>query len=151
MHWHYRTFGELSTIELYALLQLRSKVFVVEQQCPYQDLDNKDLEAIHIWCSSAHGDVAACCRLLPAGVSYSEASIGRVGTDPNFRGRHMGRQLMDKAIQYLTEQWNVPAIRIGAQLYLRRFYESFRFEQASEVYDEDGIPHIEMLLQLKLV
>lgn len=145
--WHHKAFAQLSLTELYALLQLRSKVFVVEQNCPYQDLDDKDQEGIHLWCSNEQGMVIACCRLLPAGVSYPEASIGRVVTDPAIRGKNTGRQLMERAIRYISEQWHAPSIHIGAQLYLQRFYESLSFERISDVYDEDGIPHIEMLLR----
>jgi ElaA protein len=149
MNWHYKHFDRLTTGELYALLRLRSKVFVVEQNCPYQDMDNKDLNAVHLWYSDDNGTVLACCRLLPEGISYTEASIGRVATDPGARGRNLGRELMEKAIQYISEHWQAPAIRIGAQLYLKRFYESLSFVQAGDTYLEDGIPHIEMLLQAR--
>lgn len=149
MNWHYKHFDRLTTAELYALLQLRSKVFVVEQNCPYQDMDNKDQKAVHLWYADDTGAVLACCRLLPGGVSYTEASIGRVATDPAARGRNLGRKLMERAIQYVLEHWQTPAIRIGAQLYLKRFYESLSFVQTGNVYLEDDIPHIEMLLQAK--
>ena len=149
MNWHYKHFDRLTTAELYALLQLRSKVFVVEQNCPYQDLDNKDQKAVHLWYSDHTGAILACCRLLPQGVSYTEASIGRVVTDPEARGRNIGRELMERAIRYVHEHWPATTIRIGAQLYLKQFYESLSFVQASEVYLEDNIPHIEMLWQEK--
>ncbi len=146
MNWHYRSFDKLSTTELYALLQLRNKVFIVEQNCPYQDLDDKDQVATHVWCTGDNGAVLAYCRLLPAGVSYTEPSIGRVVSDPEARGRNLGRQLMEHAIQYMQQQWNNPDIRISAQLYLQCFYESLSFKRISDVYAEDNIPHIEMLL-----
>lgn len=148
MNWHYRSFDKLSTTELYALLQLRNKVFVVEQNCPYQDLDDKDQVATHVWYTDDNGAVIAYCRLLPAGISYAEPSIGRVAADPAIRGRNIGRQLMENAIQYMQQQWGEPAIRISAQLYLQRFYESLSFERVSDVYPEDDIPHIEMLLKI---
>lgn len=147
MVWHYQTFGQLNTTALYGLLQLRARVFVVEQNCPYQDLDDKDLQAVHVWCTNDAGHITACCRVLPAGLSYTECSIGRVATDPAIRGDGTGRLLMEKALEYIRHAWNSPPVRISAQHYLQRFYESFGFVCVSEVYQEDDIPHIEMLLQ----
>lgn len=144
MTWHTKPFSDLSTIELYTLLQLRSKVFVVEQDCPYQDLDNKDLESIHLW-AEQDNIVVACCRLLPGNISYPEPSIGRVATDPAFRNNGTGRAMMEKAIGYIRHNWQNPAIRISAQLYLKAFYESLGFIQTGDTYLEDDIPHIEML------
>jgi len=146
MNWHLQAFDTLTIPELYAILQLRSKVFVVEQQCVYQDMDGKDRKAMHLWCSDQQNNCIAYCRLLPPGISYTEASIGRVVTDPDHRKGGMGRLLMEKAIAVLTEEKREPAIRISAQEYLQRFYESLGFARVSESYLEDGIPHIEMLL-----
>lgn len=145
MNWHYQSFETLTVPQLYALLQLRSKVFVVEQNCPYQDMDDKDQRAIHLWLSGDEGQVLACCRLLPAGVSYPECSIGRVVTDPSIRKNGSGRLLMQQAIRYIETQWQQQQIRIGAQLYLKAFYESLGFVQSSDPYLEDNIPHIEMI------
>lgn len=147
MEWHYQSFEQLSTTDLYSILQLRAAVFVVEQNCPYQDLDDKDLQAIHIWSSDAEGRVLACCRLLPAGLSYDEPSIGRVATAAAIRGDGAGRLLMEHALDYIRTSWNNPPVRISAQQYLQRFYESLGFVRVSDVYMEDDIPHIEMLLQ----
>lgn len=144
MTWHTKAFSGLSTLELYTLLQLRSKVFVVEQNCPYQDLDNKDLESIHLW-AEQDNTVIACCRLLPGNIAYAEPSIGRVATDPSFRKHGTGRIMMEKAIGYIQDNWRSPAIRISAQLYLKVFYESLGFLQTGDPYLEDDIPHIEML------
>lgn len=143
MNWDTKSFNELSTAELYKILQLRCAVFVVEQNCPYQDLDNKDLNAIHLWNSDTDGNITAYCRLLPAGISYTEASIGRVAT--TVRNTGLGRVLMQKAISFIHDTWNQSAIRISAQLYLDKFYTSLGFETVSEPYMEDGIPHIEMV------
>lgn len=145
MNWHTKSFTELSTDELYKILQLRSAVFVVEQNCPYLDMDDKDRKAIHLWSCDHDGNVTAYCRLLPAGISYTEPSIGRVATASTIRNTGVGRVLMQKAISYIHDTWNQPAIRISAQLYLNKFYTSLGFEQVAESYLEDDIPHIEML------
>lgn len=146
MTWYYKTFETLTVQELYHILQLRSKVFVVEQDCPYLDMDDKDQQSIHLWAAArAGGPPIAYCRLLPQGISYPECSIGRVVTDPDVRKNGSGRLLMQHAITYIESEWQEPVIRIGAQLYLKAFYESLGFLQSSEEYLEDGIPHIEMI------
>lgn len=140
--WQHRSFDALTARELYAILALRAEVFVVEQRCAYQDLDGFDAESSHLWAERSDGSVVACLRLLPAGVKYDEASIGRVVTAPSARRTGLGRELMRRGIVAAGE--GIP-IRIGAQAYLERFYGEFGFERVSELYDEDGIPHIEML------
>ncbi len=142
--WHCKSFSELTTEELYKILQLRNEVFVVEQNCPYQDCDGKDLKAIHL--SAWQGEkVVAYTRLLPIGVSYPDAaSIGRVVTSPAFRKQSLGKILMKKSIENACLFYGSVPITIGAQLYLKAFYESFGFVQAGEPYLEDGIPHITM-------
>lgn len=143
--WSYKTFDELTTRELYTILQLRNEVFVVEQICVYPDIDNKDFASFHLM--AFDGDVlAAYSRILPPGVSFEEASIGRVITGANYRGKGVGIVLLEKAIKETKTTFTVTNIKIGAQLYLKRFYESFGFVQTSEVYLEDGIEHIDMLL-----
>lgn len=146
INWQIKSFGALSAADLYEILRLRNEVFVVEQNCPYQDVDGKDLKSIHLMAFDK-GRLAAYCRLLPDGVSFPEHSIGRVITQADYRGSGLGRQLMEKAIKTARETLfgHVP-IRIGAQFYLKRFYESFGFVQTSTIYLEDGIEHIEMLL-----
>jgi ElaA protein len=145
MNWYTKSFAELNTDELYKILQLRSAVFVVEQNCPYLDMDDKDRKAIHLWNCDPDGNVTAYCRLLPAGISYTEPSIGRVATASMIRNTGIGRVLMQKAIAYIHDTWKQPAIRISAQLYLDKFYTSLGFDRAGESYLEDNIPHIEML------
>lgn len=144
MTWHYQTFDNLTVVQLYSILQLRSKVFVVEQNCPYLDMDDKDQQSVHLWLSGEKGDALAYCRLLPPGISYPQCSIGRVVTDPAIRKNGSGRILMQQAIAYIEREWQQRVIRIGAQLYLQAFYESLGFRQTSAEYLEDGIPHIEM-------
>ncbi len=144
--WTYKSFDQLHTTELYSILQLRNEVFVVEQNCVYQDIDNKDLKSFHLMAFDA--DVlAAYSRILPPGVSFEEASIGRVITAPSHRGNGIGVTLLEKGIKAAIATFKVNKIRIGAQLYLKKFYESFGFEQTSEIYLEDGIEHIDMLLE----
>lgn len=145
--WICKPFDDLSPRELYALLQLRSEVFVVEQNCVFQDIDDKDQASWHLlgW---HDGFLAAYTRLVPAGISFEEVSIGRVVTSPKMRKSGAGRLLMEKSIATSYSIFGKAPIRIGAQLYLKRFYESFGFQQSSEMYLEDGIEHIEMLLKV---
>jgi ElaA protein len=143
LHWTYKHFTELSIEELYAILQLRNEVFSVEQNCVYQDADNKDQPAYHL-CGWAGKNLAAYCRILPHGIAYEHPSIGRVVTSPQYRKGGYGREMMQRAVTKTIEQFNDPVIIIGAQLYLKKFYESIGFVQKSEPYMEDGIPHIEM-------
>ena len=138
-----KRFNELSTQELYELLQLRSEVFVVEQNCVYQDVDGKDQKAIHVL-GFYQGDLAAYCRLFNVGDYFNQASIGRVIVSPKYRDKKFGHELMTTAIEAVKEQFNQIHITISAQLYLQKFYESHGFIKTSETYLEDDIPHIEM-------
>ncbi|MFN0256222.1 GNAT family N-acetyltransferase [Pedobacter ureilyticus] len=143
--WAYKSFNELSTIELYTILKLRSEVFIVEQHCNYQDVDGKDLKCHHLM--AWDGDnLVAYTRIVPPGVSFTEASIGRVLSNSRYRGIGAGITLMEKSIEKVYETHGKRSIRIGAQLYLKKFYESFGFVKDSEEYLEDEIPHIEMVL-----
>ena len=146
--WLCTEFGSLSTSELYKILQLRNAVFIVEQNCPYQDMDNKDLECFHL-CGWDGDILTAYTRLLPAGISFNEVSIGRVVTEPSKRKEGIGKALMEISIAKCYEIFGKQSIRIGAQLYLKKFYEAFGFEQSSDIYLEDGINHIEMILIIK--
>jgi len=139
-------FDELSVKELYEIFNLRIAVFVVEQKCLYQDADWKDLKSFHLMGYDEFGGLAAYARIIPAGVSFNEVSIGRVITSLKVRRTGTGNELMEKAFQFISKQFGNVSIRIGAQGYLTDFYSSFGFEIASEEYIEDNIPHIEMLL-----
>ena len=143
--WICKRFEELTPEELYAVIKLRNEVFVVEQNCVYQDADGKDVCCFHLL-GYADNNLAAYARLVPAKTAFQEISIGRVVTSPAYRKVGAGRQLMHKAIEQCYELFGKQPIRIGAQLYLKKFYESFGFVQMSEMYLEDDIPHIEMLL-----
>jgi ElaA protein len=143
--WICKKFGELSPGELYAVLQLRNEVFVVEQNCVFQDADNKDQPSFHLmgWKDSA---LMAYTRLVPPGVAYEEASIGRVVTSITARGSGIGRMLMQQSILECRRLYGNRVIRIGAQLYLKEFYSSLGFIPTGGIYPEDGIDHIQMLL-----
>ena len=143
--WSYKSFDQLLPGELYSILRLRSEVFVVEQNCVFLDMDNKDLYCGHLMGWDGHL-LAAYSRIVPAGVSYGENSIGRIVTSPAARGSGIGRELLVKSIDHLYTLYGKCPIRIGAQYYLKKFYESFGFVQKGEIYLEDGIEHIEMLL-----
>ena len=142
--WILKKFDNLSLHELYAILQLRSEVFVIEQNCVYPDLDNKDQPAYHLmgW---NNDKLIAYSRIIPPGVIYTEPSIGRVATSPAARGNNIGRELMEQSMNKLYVLYGETPIRIGAQLYLLKFYNQLGFHKTSDVYLEDGIEHIEML------
>ncbi|MDO9404463.1 MAG: GNAT family N-acetyltransferase [Polaromonas sp.] len=144
--WHFKAFGEMSLHELYAMLQLRSEVFVVEQQCIFQDLDGSDDQAMHLL-GYRDGALLAYARCFGPGVKYDEASIGRVITHASLRGHGGGHLLMREAIQRTSAHWGAQTIRIGAQARLERFYNGHGFGKTGESYMEDGIPHIHMLWQ----
>ncbi len=134
-------FSELTTEELYELLKVRSAVFVVEQNCVYQDLDDKDKNAYHLWYNDGNS-IIACLRVLAPGVSFEECSIGRVITTRRRLG--LGTALMKEGIRIAKEKYQADHIMIEAQVYAREFYEKLEFEKCSEEFLEDGIPHIRM-------
>lgn len=143
--WQCKFFSELSSAEVYKILQLRNEVFIVEQNCVYQDCDDKDFIAWH-FCGWDGENLIAYTRLFDKGVSYPDAaSIGRVIIAPSVRRQNLGKELMIRSIEKIEELFGETTIRISAQVYLKRFYESFSFVQKGEIYLEDGIPHISML------
>ena len=147
-NWVCKKFGELTAEELYAILRLRSEVFVVEQNCVFLDMDNKDQYCDHL--AGWQGDkLVGYARIVPAGISYSESSIGRVVSSPSTRKTGMGKKLMKESIEQIRNLFHTDTIRIGAQLYLQKFYESFGFTRDGEIYLEDNIPHILMLKEPK--
>ncbi|MDN3204590.1 GNAT family N-acetyltransferase [Algoriphagus sediminis] len=139
-----KAFDELTVHELYELLRLRAEVFVVEQDCVYQDLDNKDQQSIHVLMYKEN-KLVGCSRLVPPGLSYKEISIGRVITSEKVRGTGLGRELMKVSIQACHEKFGPKNIRLSAQVYAKAFYASLGFQEEGEPYDEDGIPHISMV------
>jgi ElaA protein len=145
--WRCLPFNALTAAELYEVLQLRTEVFVMEQDCAYQDMDGSDAEAVHLL-GSMDGVLVAYARCFAAGVKFAEASIGRVITRQTLRGQGAGHVLMRQAIACVFAQWGEQPIRIGAQARLEKFYLQHGFQVAGLPYIEDGIPHIEMLRPL---
>jgi ElaA protein len=139
-----KPFASLTPFELYEVLRLRSEIFVVEQQCVFLDMDNKDQHSHHLLLYQGKA-LASYARLVPAGLGFAEMSIGRVVTSRDVRGTGAGKKLMREAIAAIYRLYGPAPIRIGAQCYARKFYENLGFVQAGEVYDEDGIDHIEMV------
>ncbi len=142
--WRCAHFDELTVTELYDILRARSAVFVVEQACPYQDCDDVDRFSSHLW-TRLGGEIAAYLRIVPPGAKYPEPSLGRIITAASARGSGLGRALLREGIRRAEELYGPRSIRIGAQRYLLRFYGDFGFEPTGYDYDEDGIPHSEML------
>jgi ElaA protein len=139
-----KRFKELSAEEIYQILQLRSEVFVVEQNCVYLDPDGKDFRAIHVM-GYSENEFAAYTRIFDAGDYFEEASIGRVLVSPRFRDQKLGHELMIESISQVLKCYNQTKIKIGAQLYLEKFYQSHGFITISDVFLEDGIEHIFMM------
>lgn len=144
MEWICLPFKELSPYQVYDCLRLRSEVFVVEQACIFLDADNYDQQCHHLM-GYKNEMLVAYTRLVPPSVIYTQASIGRVVTSPTVRSSGIGKQLIEASIKAVYRLYNEQPIKIGAQLYLKKFYESFGFQQVSAPYLEDGIEHIYMI------
>lgn len=144
MEYKIKTFDELTNKELYSILRLRSEIFVVEQNCIYQDMDNKDLKAYHLMAVDK-GELVAYLRILNKGVSYKETSIGRVVVKKEYRRRKLGLEIINRAIDYIKDIMKENEIRISAQVYAKNLYKKAGFKEVSEEYLEDDIPHVEML------
>lgn len=146
MGWNLKKFDELTNIELYNLLKERTLVFVVEQNCPYPEVDGKDPFSYHLF-KENNGEIIAYLRIVPAGVSYQEISIGRVFVKKEYRGQGIAEELLKKGLDFIENELKEKTVKIQAQDYLRKFYSSFGFQTISETYLEDNIPHIDMVLQ----
>jgi len=144
--WKVKNFDELTPHELYEILALRQNVFIIEQNCIYEDLDNYDQKATHVFTQNEDQKVIAYLRILPPLTKFkNDYSISRVATCQSIRKSGLGKQLMTKALATLNESFNNPPIRISAQKYLEKFYQELGFKTVSDSYLEDGIPHVEML------
>lgn len=139
-----KEFNELNAEELYEILKLRINIFIVEQNCPYEECDDKDKNSYHLYLKE-DDKILAYLRVVKKGISYDEISIGRVVVNSKYRGQNLGRELMTKAMNFIINELKEKNIRISAQLYLEEFYKSFGFKSVTEQYLEDNIPHIEML------
>jgi len=145
IRWQCTGFDELSGKQIYAILQARNEVFVLEQNCVYRDMDEIDFTALHVTAWTEANKIAAYLRITAPHTCYPEPSLGRVITTADFRGQGMGRQLMLEGLKRLEAQYPMQSVRINAQAYLQNFYQSFGFHPVSDPYLEDGIYHIEML------
>ncbi len=145
MGWVVKNFNELTNKELHDIFRIRVDVFVVEQNCAYPEVDGKDIQAMHLF-KKENDTIIAYARLLPPGVSYVQASIGRVLVDKNYRGKKLGHELIERALVMIQRHLNETTVKIQAQSHLQSFYGSFGFAPISEEYLEDNIPHIDMLL-----
>ncbi len=145
LQWTVKTFDELTVHELYKIMQLRMKVFVVEQQCTFLDADDNDQKAWHL-CAWSENNLVAYTRLFAPGIIYTEAAIGRVVNAAEVRGTGIGKALMERSVLAVYQLFGRTPIRIGAQLYLKKFYESLGFLEDSDIYLEDKIEHIKMIL-----
>lgn len=141
-----KAFNDLTLDELYQILKTRVAVFVVEQNCPYKEVDGIDDQCFHLFTEEA-GELTSYCRLIPPGVMYDEPSIGRILVHPDFRKNKLGRQLLTKAIETAKMKFERHDIKIHAQVYLYDFYRSFGFKPVSEEYLEDDILHVDMVLE----
>jgi ElaA protein len=145
MTWTLKPWADLTRDELYAALTLRQRVFVVEQRCAYLDNDGHDHEALHLWHADQHGTPDAYLRLFAPGVKYAESALGRVVTAPEARRTGLGRALVARGLEALTERFGAVPVRISAQVYLERFYGEFGFAREGGDYLEDDIPHCAMV------
>ena len=147
IEWEVKLFKALDTYELYEILKLRVDVFVVEQTCPYPEADGKDThpETLHLVGRNQDNKIVAYSRILPPGLSFNQVSLGRVVVEKNSRGKGISYAMLEKALDQIRLTWPGGNIRIGAQVYLKAFYQSHGFEPVSETYLEDGIPHIDMV------
>ena len=146
MEWKLKKFDDLTISELYGILKLRSEVFVVEQDCIYQDLDDKDKPAYHLFLQDEN-EVVAVLRILPENVSYEDMAIGRVVVKKSYRGRGISRVMMQKAIDFIVNDLGKTRIKLSGQAYLVEFYQSFGFRKVSDCYLEDGLDHFEFLYE----
>jgi ElaA protein len=145
LNWQIKPYSELTLNEFHDLVELRIKIFVVEQNCPYQELDGKDKKAYHVICRDGFGKVVATARILHPGVSYPEVAIGRVVCDESIRGSGAGHELMRQCLAYIFEEFGNVAVILSAQKHLEGYYGKHNFKSTGKEYLEDGIPHVEML------
>ena len=150
MKWKFKKFDELTTNELYEILKLRAEVFVVEQDCPYQDLDDKDKCAYHLFIEDEDGStVIAVLRILPENIAYEDMAIGRLIVKKSHRGQGLSKVMMQKAINFIIDDLGKKRIKLSGQAYLREFYEYLSFKRVSDIYLEDRIDHYEFLYEAK--
>lgn len=146
--WQTKAFKDLTVDEFFEIIQLRTEIFVVEQNCPYQEVDEKDRKSFHLFGKTSNGQIIAVSRILPPGVSYQEISIGRVALKKEARGKGIADEMMKETFKFIESRFGKQAVRISAQHYLLNFYNKHGFTPIGEIYLEDNIPHVEMLTKL---
>lgn len=149
LDWQIKHYRDLTLNEFHDIIALRLNAFVVEQNCPYLDLDGKDKKAYHVICRDGKGDIVATARILPPGIAYSNVAVGRVVTSEAIRGHGVGHDLMEKAMDFCLLEFGNEPIRISAQKHLENYYGKHKFLTTGKEYLEDGIPHVEMLFEPK--
>lgn len=144
MEWKLKKFKDLTVEEIYQILKIRTEVFIVEQNCVYQDCDGKDRSSYHLF-GEENGKIVAYLRVLEKGISFDEISIGRVLITKDYRGKGLSREMMLNALRFIENNLKEKEVKISAQKYLIDFYKSLGFKETSDVYLEDNIPHIDMI------
>jgi ElaA protein len=144
LNWQFKHYNDLLLNEFHDIISLRIKVFVVEQNCPYQELDGKDKKCYHLICRNGKGDVVGTMRIVPPGVSYEEVALGRIVLDESARGEQQGHEMMKEAMTFSKEEFGDVAIKLSGQKHLEGFYNKHGFQSTGKEYLEDGIPHVEM-------
>ncbi|WP_078553647.1 GNAT family N-acetyltransferase [Bacillus alkalicellulosilyticus] len=148
MEWTVKTFEELTNVELYNIIKERITIFIVEQNCPYPELDDLDKVSYHLFAKESNEEIIAYSRILPKDTLYPYCSIGRVIVKKEYRKAKLGRELLTRGLTFIDEHFHDKMVKIMAQHYLLQFYQSFGFEPVSDVFLEDGIPHIDMMLNV---
>ncbi|MEX1191049.1 MAG: GNAT family N-acetyltransferase [Brumimicrobium sp.] len=149
LNWQFKHYNDLLLSEFHDILALRIQVFVVEQKCPYQELDGKDKKAYHLICRNGKGNVVGTMRILPPGVSYEEIAYGRIVLDETERGTQQGHDLMREAMDFTKAEFGDVPIKLSGQKHLENFYNKHNFKSTGKEYLEDGIPHVEMIYNPK--
>lgn len=146
LNWEIKHYRDLSLNEFHDIIALRIEAFVVEQNCPYQDLDGRDKKCYHVFCRDGKGNIISTARIVPPGLIYEDAAIGRVVIHESIRGEGLGHELMKECINFSKLEFGEVPIRISAQKHLENYYAKHDFISTGKEYLEDGIPHVEMLL-----
>lgn len=149
LDWQVKHYRDLTLNEFHDIVALRLRVFVVEQDCAYLDLDGKDKKCYHLLCRDGKGNVVATARILPPGLSYPECAIGRVVIEDDIRGNGTGHELMSFAMKFALQEFGNSPIVISAQKHLEKYYGQHEFVSTGKEYLEDGIPHVEMKFEIK--
>jgi ElaA protein len=144
LNWQFKHYNDLLLNEFHDILALRIKVFVVEQNCPYQELDGKDKKCYHLICRNGKGDVVGTMRILPPGLAFEEVGLGRIVLAESARGEKQGHEMMKEAMTFSKEEFGDVAVKLSGQKHLEGFYNKHGFQSTGKEYLEDGIPHVEM-------